>query len=203
MKLLRIDASAKKQSVSRKLTARFAETWKRQNPEGTVIERDLTTTAIPALTDEWVQAVYTDPTKLTEEQRKILSVSDELIAELKDADIIVIGAPMYNFGIPATLKSWIDQVVRNGVTWLYTPNGPKGLLEGKKVFVLTSRGGAYQPGTPTEKFDFQAPYLKHIFGFIGITDVTFIHAENQSKETASAAFAHATQQIQQVAVAAH
>ena len=117
--------------------------------------------------------------KLTPAQRNYLSASDHLIEELQAADTIVIGAPMYNFAIPSLLKAWIDQIVRIGKTFGYGPNGRQGLLANKKVIVITARGGAYEKGTPAEKFDFQEPYLRHIFGFIGLTDVTFIHAENQ------------------------
>ena len=109
----------------------------------------------------------------------MLRLSDTLIDELRQADTIVIGAPMYNFAIPAPLKAWIDQVVRVGQTVLFGADGPKGILTGKKVYVVTSRGGAFRPGTPTERFDYQEPYLRHILAFIGLTDVTFIHAENQ------------------------
>jgi FMN-dependent NADH-azoreductase len=98
---------------------------------------------------------------------------------------------MYNFAIPAPLKAWIDQVVRVGKTVLFAASGPQGILKGKKVYVVTSRGGAFRPGTPTERFDYQEPYLRHILAFIGLTDVTFIHAENQKPgaqaETAKAA----------------
>ena len=179
MRLLRIDSSARRNSVSRHLTARFADAWLKEHPEGTVIERDLTTTALPHITDEWVHAVYSDPATLTAEQKRVLQVSDELIDELVQADSIVIGAPMYNFAIPAPLKAWIDQVVRVGKTVLFANSGPQGILKGKKVYVITSRGGAFRPGTPTERFDYQEPYLRHILAFIGLTDATFIHAENQ------------------------
>ena len=179
MKLLKIDSSARKNSVSRQLTARFAEEWQREHPEGTVVERDLATTNLPLITDEWVQAAYAEPTNMTLEQKRVLALSDELINEIAQADVIVIGAPMYNFAISAPLKAWIDQIVRAGKTWLYTANGPQGLVKAKKVFVITSRGGAYRPQTPTERFDYQEPYLRHVLAFIGLTDVTFIHAENQ------------------------
>ena len=88
---------------------------------------------------------------------------------------------MYNFAIPAPLKAWIDQVVRVGKTVLFGPGMPQGILKGKKIYVVTSRGGAFRPGTPTERFDYQEPYLRHILGFIGLTDITFIHAENQKR----------------------
>jgi FMN-dependent NADH-azoreductase len=179
MKLLRIDSSARRSSVSRHLTARFVEAWQLEHPDGTVIERDLATTALPHITDEWVQAVHSNPASLTAEQKHVLQLSDALVEELVQADTIVIGAPMYNFAIPAPLKAWIDQVVRVGKTVLFAASGPQGILKGKKAYVVTSRGGAFRPGTPTERFDYQEPYLRHILAFIGLTDVTFIHAENQ------------------------
>lgn len=179
MKLLRVDSSARHNSVSRQLTSRFAEAWRKENPQGTVIERDLASTTLPQITDEWVHAIHTDPASLTAEQRQVLAISDQLVDEVLAADTIVIGAPMYNFAIPALLKAWIDQVVRVGKTVLFAGTGPQGMLKGKKVYVVTSRGGAFRPGTPTERFDYQEPYLRHILAFIGLTDVTFIHAENQ------------------------
>ena len=198
MKLLRIDSSARKNSVSRQLTGKFVESWRQQHPRGEVIERNLATTSLPNITDEWVHAAYTDPAKLSTEQRLVLATSDALIDELRQADVIVIGSPMYNFAIPAPLKAWIDQVVRVGQTVLFGNSGPKGLLDHKKVYVITSRGGAFRPGTPTERFDYQEPYLRHILAFIGLTDVTFIHAENQKPgEVGELARAAVVAQIQQ------
>lgn len=179
MKLLRIDSSARKNSISRQLTGKFVDEWRQQYPEGEVIDRDLAVTGLPHITDEWVQAAYCDPASLTTEQRLVLATSDALIDELRQADIIVIGAPMHNFAIPAPLKAWIDQVVRVGQTVLFSASGPDGLLKGKKVYVITSRGGAYRPGTVTERFDYQEPYLRHILAIVGLKDVTFIHAEHQ------------------------
>jgi FMN-dependent NADH-azoreductase len=200
MKLLRVDSSTRLSSVSRQLTGRFAEAWQHEHPEGTVIERDLAATSLPHITDEWVHAVHSNPATLTPEQKQVLQVSDALVDELVQADAIVIGAPMYNFTISAPLKAWIDQVVRAGKTVLFTADGPQGLLQGKKVYVITSRGRAYRPGTPTERFDFQEPYLRHVLAFIGLTDVTFIHAENQKPGAqAEIARAAAIAQIQQLA----
>ncbi len=179
MKLLRVDSSARRNSVSRQLTARFAEAWQQEHPDGTVVERDLAATPLPHITDEWVQAIHTSPESLSPEQKQVLQLSDALVEELVQADTIVIGAPMYNFAIPAPLKAWIDQVVRVGKTVLFAASGPQGLLKSKKVYVVTSRGGAFRPGTPAERFDHQEPYLRHILAFIGLTDVTFVHAENQ------------------------
>jgi FMN-dependent NADH-azoreductase len=197
MKLLRIDSSARRNSVSRQLTQKFVETWKKENPSGEVIERDLATTSLPLITDEWTHAAYSDPLGLSPEQRETLSTSDTLIEELFEADTIVIGAPMYNLTVSAPLKAWIDQIVRVGRTVLYSAAGVEGVLKGKKVVVLTSRGGAFRPGTPTAQYDHQEPYLRHILGFIGLTDVTFIHAENQKPgELAEPARAAAIEQIQ-------
>ena len=198
MKLLQIDSSARAGSVTRRLTAKFAEEWRTSHPSGEVIQRDLSTTTLPLITDDW-NATRIEPSKLSPAQRNYLSASDALIEEVQGADTIVIGAPMYNFAIPSLLKAWIDQVVRIGKTVGYGPNGPQGLLGNKKVFVVTARGGAYEKGTPREKFDFQEPYLRHIFGFIGLTDVTFIHAENQGREGAAPALAAAAERIGRLA----
>src|SRR5713226_3159300 len=197
MKLLRIDSSARRNSVSRQLTQKFVESWKKANPAGKVIERDLATTYLPLITDEWTLAAHSDPASLTPAQRETLSVSDTLVEELLAADTIVIGAPMYNLTVSAPLKAWIDQIVRVGRTVLYGAAGTEGVLKGKKVVVLTSRGGAFRPGTPTAQYDHQEPYLRHILGFIGLTDVTFIHAENQKPgDLAELARAAAIEQIQ-------
>jgi FMN-dependent NADH-azoreductase len=194
MKLLQIDSSARTSSVTRRLTTRFAEEWRKNHPDGEVIRRDLSTTALPLITDDW-SATHLDDSKLTPAQRSYLSTSDALIEELEAADTVVIGAPMYNFSIPSSLKAWIDHIVRIGKTVGYGPNGPQGLLTRKKVVVITSRGGAYEKGTAREAFDFQEPYLRHILGFIGLTDVTFIHAENQGHEQAAVSFADAAERI--------
>src|ERR1700730_8381357 len=194
MKLLQIDSSARTSSVTRRLTAKSAEKWKNKHPDGEVIERDLSATTLPLITDDW-SATQLEDSKLMPAQRSYLSTSDELIKELKAADTVVIGAPMYNFTINSSLKAWIDQIVRVGKTVGYGPNGPQGLLSRKKVVVLTSRGGAYEKGTAREAFDFQEPYLRHILGFIGLTDVTFIHAENQSRDQAAASLQSAAERV--------
>ena len=195
MKLLRIDSSARRNSISRKLTAKYVDNWRKRHPGGEVVERDLSAKVPPLITDEWVEATRSDPSHLTAAQREAIALSDALTDEVLNADAIVIGAPMYNFSISPALKAWIDQIVRIGKTLTYGADGPKGLVVGKKVFVLTSRGGAYGRGTHYEKFDFQEPYLRHILSFIGVTDVTFIHAENQLRESAGPSLAAATKQI--------
>ncbi len=201
MKLLRIDSSARLSSVSRELTAEFTEEWKRENPGGEVVTRDLAKTPLPLITDEWTSAAHTDSSKLSLEQREVLGISDTLISELFAADTIVIGVPMYNFTLPWPLKAWIDQVVRMGKTFAYGATGIEGLLKGKRFIVITSRGGAYPAGSPQAGADFQEPYLRHILRFIGATDVTFIHAENQRPggELAGPSKAAALEMISQVA----
>lgn len=181
MKLLQIDSSARRNSVSRLLTATFVQAWKSQIPEGEVIRRDLAATPFSPITDEWQQAAANDAGNRTESQQRLLVLSEALTDELIAAQTIVIGAPMYNYTISSLLKAWIDQIVRPGKTIQYGPEGAKGLLNAKKVFVLTARGGAYLNGTPRALYDFQEPYLRAILGFIGLTDVTFIHAENQQR----------------------
>lgn len=194
MKLLQIDSSARTSSVTRQLTAKFAKEWRKHHPDGEVVQRDLSATAIPLITDEW-SATQLEDSKRTPAQRSYLSNSDELIEELMAADTVVIGAPMYNFSISSSLKAWIDQIVRIGKTVDYGPSGRQGLLARKKVVVITSRGGAYEKGTAKEAFDFQEPYLRQILAFIGLTDVTFIHAENQAREEAAISFATAAERI--------
>lgn len=179
MKLLRIDSSAREKSVSRQLTEAFVAARKERYPDGEVVNRNVVSLVVPAITDVWVAAARTDPAKRTSAELEALALSDELIGELEAADIILIGAPMYNFAISAPLKAWIDQIVRPGRTVEYGAQGPKGLLEGKKVVVLTARGGAYSDGAERSRLDYQEPYLRAILAFIGLTDVTFIHAENQ------------------------
>jgi FMN-dependent NADH-azoreductase len=138
------------------------------------------------------------PTTAAEQRAR--SLSDELIGELRDADTIVIGAPMYNFGVTTGLRAWFDHVLRAGETFSYSEAGPKGLLGGKRVIVIESRGGLYSEG-PASAVDFQEPYLRHLLGFIGITDVTFVHAEKigYGPEARAAALAGAKARLAELA----
>jgi FMN-dependent NADH-azoreductase len=198
MKLLHIDSSTRANSVSRRLTAQFIEAWKRNYPGGDVIYRDLATTVIPPVTDDWA-ATFAEPATLTLGQRAYLSTSDELIAELHAADTIVIGSPMYNYSISVPLKAWLDQIVRIGRTFGISAGTPVGLLGGKKAMVITTRGGAYGPDSPTAALDFQEPYLRAILGFIGISDLKFLHVEQQMKPEAEIEFASAVAEINELA----
>jgi FMN-dependent NADH-azoreductase len=180
--LLKFDSSPMgDRSITRKLTTQFAETWLDTHPGGTVITRDLTTLGLPPVDGSWVAAAYTPDAARTSEQRKVLSLSEGLIAELQQGDEYVFGVPMHNFSIPSTLKLWIDQVVRAGKTFAYTSSGPTGLLTGKKATLLLASGGAYEQGTALASLNFVTPYLRAVFGFIGITDVTIIAAEGTAQ----------------------
>jgi FMN-dependent NADH-azoreductase len=200
--LLHIDSSARtEQSISRKLSAEFVARWREVHTSTQLIYRDLGKSAIPIVTDEWITAVYTPVEQRTRHQNDVLAVSDKLLDELFAADVIVLGVPMYNFNIPANLKAYIDQIVRTGKTFTYASGRLEGLAKGKKLFVIQSRGSDFSAGTPMEALNHQTPYLKTIFNFIGISDITFIEANGQSVSSiAPEKLASAQSQIQQWAV---
>ena len=175
--ILHINSSVRSTgSVSRQLTSEFIEKLQAANPGSRVIERDLAVHPVPHLNETMMGAYFTAPEQRTPEQTQTVKLSDELVAELQSADIVVIGAPMYNFSVSSTLKAWIDHVARAGVTFKYGANGPEGLLKDKKLYVFTSRGGVYSQG-PAKSMDFHETYLRAVLGFLGITDVSFIHSE--------------------------
>jgi len=163
-------------SISRRLTADFARTWLKSHPNSKIVTRNLAALDLPRVDALWISAAYTPEETQTEDQKNALAVSDSLIADLKHGDEYVFGVPMHNFGVPSTLKLWIDQVVRAGKTFSYTANGPVGLLTGKKATVLIASGGVYEQGSSMAAFNFVAPYLQTVFGFLGITDLTIISA---------------------------
>lgn len=142
----------------------------------TVITHDLTATPFPHLEEVHLQSFFTPAEARTPELTAAVQHSDEAIAELKAADILVIGVPMYNFSIPSALKSWIDHIARAGQTFSYSEKGPEGLVKGKKVYLAVATGGVYSEGM-MKGFDFTAPYLQSVLGFMGMTDVTVIRAE--------------------------
>jgi len=161
------------QGQSSRLGDAFVAEWKAFNPQGAVIARDLATDSVPHLTAERFQAFLAKPEARTLAQQKVVNESDALIDELQRADTIVIGLPMYNFGVPSTLKAYFDHIARAGVTFRYTEKGPEGLLKGKKAYVFATRGGLYV-GTP---LDTQTAYVRDFLRFLGIDDVEFIYAE--------------------------
>jgi FMN-dependent NADH-azoreductase len=175
--LLQIDSSPLYgRSVSRQLTSAFVAQWKSSNPNGTVVDRDLYATPIPPIDAEWVGAVYTPEEARTPQQKELLALSDSLLSELFHADQYVFGVPMHNFGVPSVLKLWIDQITRVGKTFSYADGSPKGLIIGKKATFILATGGMYDAGTQMASFNFVEPYLRSVFGFQGLTDVTFITA---------------------------
>jgi FMN-dependent NADH-azoreductase len=167
-------SAARDDSVSRILVDHAVQLLLDADPGAVIVRRDLGAQPMPHLTSETLAGVRGVPS--TEAERSARALSDELIAEVRAADTIIIGAPMYNFSIPTGLRAWFDYVLRAGETFRYAEEGPQGLLRGKHVIVIESRGGLYSEG-PTKVMDFQEPYLRQLLGFIGITDVTFVRAE--------------------------
>jgi FMN-dependent NADH-azoreductase len=184
-------------SVSRTLVREAVDALTGASP-ARVIYRDLGQAPVPHLTEDTVAGVRGEPA--TAAERTARALSDELIAELRAADAIVIGAPMYNFSIPTALRSWFDHVLRAGETFRYTEKGPEGLLGAKRVIVVESRGGFYSEG-PAQAIDFQEPYLRHLLGFVGLADVTFVRAEKigYGPEARDAAIASATAALREAA----
>jgi FMN-dependent NADH-azoreductase len=175
--LLHIDSSPiYGRSVSRELTGAFVAQWKSSHPDGTVVDRDLNATSIPPINADWVGAVYTPEEARTPHQEGLLSLSDSLLAELEQADEYVFGVPMHNFGVPSVLKLWIDQISRVGRTFSYADGKPKGLIVGKKATFIIATGGMYDAQTQMASFNFVEPYLRSVFGFLGVTDATFLTA---------------------------
>jgi FMN-dependent NADH-azoreductase len=186
--ILRVDASARTEgSVSRDLTDRIISRFEAAGPVH-VVRRDLAETPLPHVDAAWIGANFTPATERTAEQSHKLDLSDTLIAEIKAADVLLIGLPIYNFGVPASLKAWIDLVARVGVTFAYSETGPKGLLEGKRAIISVASGGT-EVGSD---YDFATGYLRHVLGFIGITDVIFVNADRlaiDAEATLNAAYA--------------
>jgi FMN-dependent NADH-azoreductase len=175
--LLHIDSSPLGDaSVSRQLSKEFVQNWKEANPSGKIITRDLNATSLKPVTGEWVGAAYTPEDARTSAQRELLAPSDILVAELQAADEYVFGVPMHNFGIPSVLKLWIDLIARAGKTFSYANGAPQGLLGGKKATFLVASGGTYDADTAMASYNFVEPYLGTVFGFLGVTDIRFIHA---------------------------
>ncbi|PKM22935.1 MAG: FMN-dependent NADH-azoreductase [Gammaproteobacteria bacterium HGW-Gammaproteobacteria-14] len=161
------------QGNTSQLAGEFVARWQAQNPQGSVVHRDVGSNPLPHLDSSRVGAFFTPAEQRSAEQQAVVAQSDALIAELNNADAIVIGLPMYNFGVPSQFKAWIDHVARAGVTFKYTDTGPVGLLADKPVIVFAARGGLYA-NTPN---DHQEPFMRQFLGFIGLNDVRFVYAE--------------------------
>jgi FMN-dependent NADH-azoreductase len=196
--ILVIDSAVSGDASVSKTLVREAVAALTTGDDARVIRRDLGAAPVPHLTETNLAGVRGTPATAAEHAARALS--DTLIAELRAADTIVIGAPMYNFSIATTLRSWFDHVLRAGETFRYTENGPEGLLGAKRVIVVESRGGLYSEG-PAQAIDFQEPYLRHLLGFIGLDDVTFIRAEKigYGPEARAAAIATATAALRDAA----
>ena len=174
MNILQVNSSARSEgSHSTKLANALVAHIRADHPDATFTLRDLSRIPHPSLDESTLQALFTPVDQRTPEHNARVALDDELIAEIQAADVVVLGVPMYNFGVPAQLKNWIDAIARAQVTFRYTANGPEGLLKGKKVYVTLTRGGLYR-NTPS---DTQVPYLQTIFSFLGMTDVQFVYAE--------------------------
>jgi FMN-dependent NADH-azoreductase len=196
--LLHIDSSPRSKSVSSRLAAAFVARWSRSHPGGRIIHHNASLEGFPYLDEAAVEAFFTPLAELTAAQKRTLACSDRLVDELLAADVVVLGVPMWNLSIPASLKAWIDLIVREGRTFAFTPQGVAPLVPtGKRVYVFTARGGAYPTGSPFHAIDHQEPYLRLILGIIGLTQIEFIHAEHQSEggEPAAEGLAQAERQL--------
>ncbi len=196
--LLQINTSLFAESgQSSKLAQDFVQSWQHRHPDGQVIVRDLARQPLPHLDAARFQAFLTKPEERSPEQQAIAAESEALINELKAADVIVLGLPLYNFGVPSQLKAWIDHVARAGITFRYTASGPEGLITDRKLYVFAARGGNYL-GTPA---DTQTGFIKTFFSFIGIRDIEFVYAEglNLGDEPKKLALQNAAAQIQRLA----
>jgi FMN-dependent NADH-azoreductase len=186
--LLHIDSSPRAASISSRLAAAFVAKWRWQNPAGTVVHHNTSLEPIPYLDEATAEAFLHPSGEPTPERTRTLAFSDRLVRELLAADVLVLAVPMWNLSIPASLKAWIDLIVREGQTFAFTADGVAPLVPpGKKVFVFSARGGAYPAGTPMRALDFQEPYLRAILSVIGLTQFDFIYAERQSESPRAAA----------------
>jgi FMN-dependent NADH-azoreductase len=179
--ILVITASPRgERSVSRALTTGFAQLWADQHPDDTILLRDIGHHPVPHVTEPWVVGAFAPPEAQNPESRAAIAVSDQLVDEFLSADRYIFGVPMYNFNVPSTFKAYIDQIVRAGKTFAVGPNGFEGLVKDRKALFITSSGGAYTAGTPMALYNFQEPYLRVIFGFIGLTELQFVAADSMN-----------------------
>lgn len=188
MNILQINSSARSQGSE---STRWADTivarLLQKNPDASLVRRDLAANPHPLLDEATLYALFTPAEQRTQEQAARIALDDALIAQLQQADVLVIGSPMYNFGMTVQLKSWFDAIARAGVTFKYTASGPEGLLSGKKVYVALARGGMHRDGAS----DSQVPHLKTLLGFLGMTDVQFVYSEGIAMGPEAVARAHA------------
>ena len=194
MNILQINASARSEGAqSTRLANEISERLLQTHPDARLTVRDLAKDPLPILDAQALQALFTDAAQRDAEQKTRVAIDDAVIAQVQAADTIVIGVPMYNFGVPVQLKAWLDAITRAKVTFQYTDNGPEGLLKGKRVYLALARGGRYRD----TQNDSQVPYLKTILGFLGMTDLHFIYAEGlaMGEEAVTQGFAEARAQL--------
>jgi FMN-dependent NADH-azoreductase len=199
MNILQINASARSEgSQSTLLANEVVDRLVDAHPNAQVVVRDLARNPIPTLDEAALGALFTPADQRTPEQAARVAIDDAAIAEIQAADVVVLGVPMYNFGVPVQLKAWIDAISRARVTFTYTASGPEGLLKGKKVYAVLARGGLYRDTAA----DSQVPYLRSVLGFLGMHDVEFIYAEGLAMGEAAAAkaIADARRDIEAIAV---
>lgn len=193
--ILHLDASPRgERSVSRQLSHEFIDRWRKIHPTTSIIYRDLGHKPPPHVTEAWVVGAFTPPENHPEDAQAAMRLSDALIDEFLSANRYVFGVPMHNFSVPSTFKTYVDQIVRVGRT--FTADW-QGLATGKKLLVITACGGNYAAGSPTQAFDLQEPWIRTIFGFIGIRDITFVHAQgmNMGDDARQAGLKHARDEI--------
>ncbi|MGH1517564.1 FMN-dependent NADH-azoreductase [Chryseobacterium sp. JK1] len=174
-----ISSPRSESSISKKLGNAVVEKITAKYPESVIKKRDLTNPLFPHLEENQINAFFTPAEHRSPEQLEFVKLSDTVIAELQEADIIIIEAPLYNFSITSTLKSWLDHIARAGVTFRYDENGPEGLIKNKKVYIAFSSGGIYSEGE-RQAYDFVVPYLQKTLAFMGMTDISVIRAEGLS-----------------------
>lgn len=207
--LLHIDASPRgERSHSRRMTREFVEQWKQHHPNDTIAYRDIGRNPVPHVDEAWIADAYTPPEQGADPLNEAIRISNQLVDEFLAADIYVIGVPMYNFSIPSTLKAYIDQIVRPGRTFAFVPENRENryvpLVLGKRMVIITARGDSgFGTGERNEKMNYQDPYLSLIFGFIGITNISFISVENDEfgGATLAESIAHARTKISQLVAA--
>lgn len=197
-KILRIDTSLfGEQGSSSRLNQALIEKLSQTQGNVEIVHRDLAREPLPHFSAEAITAISTNPEVRTPEQAQLAKLADQLIAELQAADIVVVAAPMYNFGVPSTLKAWIDYVARAGVTFRYTSQGPEGLLTGKTLYVVTTRGGVHRD----QRTDTEVPHLHTYFQFLGFTDIRTLYAEGLNMGQRDRQFAEALANIDQLVAA--
>jgi FMN-dependent NADH-azoreductase len=200
--LLQVDSSPREASASRSLTAVYAAGWLEQHPGGVVRHHDLPALNLPHLSATEMGAWFAQPDEHTDLHRLVLARSDQLIDDVLAADELVIGAPMWNFSIPSSLKAWIDHITKAGRTLAFGPDGPYGIVPARRAVVITSRGSEYRPGTPMASLDHQTPYLRLILGFLGIDEVRTVDVDGQGPTYPDAAATLAAAELELLAMAA-